>query len=1490
MNDIHLYIGDTEVEFSSKPEILYTYQVNDLVNPTIVKNSFSKPITIKGTKSNNHLFGQIWNVQRIQVGGADNASNVYFNASKKIDFQLFIGNELYESGYVKLDEVRKIGNDYEYDITLFGGLGSFFYNLAIADDGNQMKLSDLVFDKDLDFTINIETVQNAWQSLKENKDDKWQTINFMPAYNGLPDDFDSNKMLIDISATNLTQSKKEDGKTYTPREKWVMAELPENMSEWQTRDIRSYLQRPCIRMKEIIKACCNPINNGGFEVELDTDFFNENNDFYQNTWLSLPMIQTLEYDSAEQDIKNSKLVLGVTEGDVNGYMYQPLTFDTGEFPSSVMSFIYINTTINPNLPYKNSSYAWFWNKGGDSYHTGWWCVGSLFCQLLAFNGDTVVGASNVYNLTTPIYHNGKLYYGDNRDYAGGHSFTPYMGKSIQTTLGYFEPNGFTRENATEPTQFTFYIENLTSNVTELKMCYYWGASKDKLDKAKGAYCCFDRTTDVGWIGQGWGQSWSDKASQMSGVIKYHNIKAVLGSSIGRTGTNVTKRLILNTEATPCDYLLSYCKMFGLYFTKSPFENKIKIQTRKSFYEREKINDISKDIDYSKNVTITPIAFGSKWVEFNQEQDETHYSKDYITTKGLAYGSKVINTGYEFDSDKSQLLENNVIKSAIEGLEKSKYFTCYNNDSKVRPFFGYGMKYELYNGTDSIEMKGTNASGSNLLGINEDANLKYYDLFPKVQFHDSNNEPTEGNNCLVFFSGFKKLTQNRANPITYILSDDSYYQNELNESTPCWLFVSGDKDVNGKPIARKLTELPVFERYLTDASGTTIKKSLDFGTPQELFIPKYSITEDVNIYSNYWKTFLEDLYDVNTKILTLYVNLKDKVGYELLRQFYWFENSIWRINKISDWNIGLTEPTKVEFIKVQDLKNYATVTQKKSNKFQLSSDKYIIEPNGDDVLLTLSTSDENEWRIVTNNKNIILSQTQGLGNSTIQLTIPQTQTPNTQSFYSITAIDNEGNTSTVNLTQSYQGETQFTLFPPSLIVSSTGGEYDIDFNWKNQGDNEITDAQLTGDINATIQIDGFHASISVTENQEPDTVISGKVLFSNELYGGELIINQIPQSLSFSKDGGEYEFMFNYEPNISYSNLPYWASIIGNKLTVLPNYYETERSADIIIQNEYSFAYLTLHQAVGKAPIQETAKVSPTNFYFSKEGGTQFLNIQLQNTWVLTKVGDWFTTNVSNGDGATIVCISCGENTEGTKTGSITVKDVITGDLYHITVKQLGGNDTQDLSVTPPTIETDHNGGEYELTLTYNNRNGDYVNVECSKGLTATDLKWVGDVATLKVKVPVWTLTIGKRYKLTFTTPIGTLSVEVIQSGVPRFANVDKSNLSFESDGGTETVKVTTNEYLTVEVSDSWISTDSANVTEGTTELIVQADENTSTTSRVGYIYLKYYSTVLATITVSQKELVEELSVTPSSIEFGVSGGDATINIICNTDWTIELNE
>ena len=1494
MKDLHLYIGNREVEFHSNPEILYTYQTDELNNPTIVKNSFSKTITIYGSSANNQLFGHFWNVERLQVNGGD-GSGVYFNASKKMPFALYIGNEIYEQGYVKLDEVRRVDGNYEYDITLFGGLGDFFYNLSINDDGNEMKLSDLNFAENVDFTINIDTVKEAWTALENGTNGKWQTINFMPAYNGLPDDFDSNKIIINTKGTNLTKTKAEDGKNYKTKNDYVLGTLPDEMTEWETRDLRSYLQRPCIRMKEVVKACCDPVNNGGYEVVLDSDFFNENNPYWEKTWLTLPMIQALEYDSGEQALEGAKLIASETTGDTEGYMYQDLDFDMGEYPNSVPSNISLKATIDINLKYENTSYIWFWNWNGNSYHSGWWCVGSLFCQLLAFNGDTVVGASQVYNLTTPIRHNGKLYYGDNADYDGGHKYTPYMGKPINNILGTFKSNGFTRENASTPAVLHFVISGLTTNVTSVKMCYYWGASKDKIKKASRAFYLFDRTYSNGWVSQAYNSHYSTNPADANMVIKTSNLKAVLGGTIGRTGTEVTKSLILNTEASPADYLLSYCKMFGLYFTKDVYENKIYIETRKSFYNRDEVINLEELVDYSKGVNISPIAFDTKWVQFSQEKDETQFSSNYLTTKGIDYGCKVLNTGYEFNSEKKELLEENVIKSGIEGLERSKYFVAYNNDDKVRPWFGYGLKYNLYNGDDTIEVNGTNAAGSKIMGINEGEGMKYYDLFPKLQFHDADNSPTDGNNCLVFFSGVKNLSSGRTNPINYYLTDDCYWQSELNEGTPCWFFTTSDTDVYEKPAARKINSIPVFERYLTDSGGNRVKKSLDFGSPQELFIPSYSITDEVNIYNNFWKTYLEDLYDINTRILTAWVRIVGQPNPNWLRKFYWFENSIWRINKITDWNVGSYDTTKVEFVKVQNVGDYTSITQTKSNSIKLTASKYNVNPNGERVTLDLTTLNEGSWFIKGSDNGLIFSKTNGTGSQQLSVTIPQTKTPATNTPYYITAVDDEGNMSNITINQGYNGETQLTVKPTNLIVPSIGGLYDIDFEWINQGNNNIENCSVSGDIKVEVVVDGFDGDLTVKENTENNN-ISGKVRFYNSDFDAEIGIDQLAERVDFTKDGGSVDMIFNYNSNLTFLNLPYWLSVskvsdMEYRLTAIPNYYESARQGTITVSNGVNTADFRAFQEVGEAPAQDTPKISPNSLYFGEIGGTQYLSINIPNTWVITEGLDWISLNMNNGDGNSIVGVIASANEGNTRSGIIKVRDVVSGIEYDVYVTQVGATSTRSFTINPSHINVPKEGGTYSVTVNYEGRNGDYVSLSGS-GLTWTDLKWEGDTATLTVTVGANTTTQMKDLVLTFTTAIGSFDLTMEQYPSAENVTLEKPIVNFDDGGGEDTSPFESNVPWVATVSDTWITVNPTEGEEGYYSLKIVTDPNPSIEPRTGYVWIDSKGTGerLATITVNQDGLVEVITVNPTTIVFDAEGGTATFTINSNTSWNITLME
>ena len=164
---ISLYIADNLVDLDDQSLILFNYTMEDLLNPTIVKNSYSHQITIKGTPNNNRLFGDIFRLDRV-VSYNGGTLGTDFNPSQKTPFVIYNEmNEILESGYCKLDSVTRKKVEIEYQISLFGGLGSFLYSLAYDAEGNKRTLADLDYlgtdntESELDFVINANNVAAA---------------------------------------------------------------------------------------------------------------------------------------------------------------------------------------------------------------------------------------------------------------------------------------------------------------------------------------------------------------------------------------------------------------------------------------------------------------------------------------------------------------------------------------------------------------------------------------------------------------------------------------------------------------------------------------------------------------------------------------------------------------------------------------------------------------------------------------------------------------------------------------------------------------------------------------------------------------------------------------------------------------------------------------------------------------------------------------------------------------------------------------------------------------------------------------------------------------------------------------------------------------------------------------------------------------------------------------------------------------------------------
>ena len=71
------------------------------------------------------------------------------------------------------------------------------------------------------------------------------------------------------------------------------------------RDLRSYYQRPAIKLNKLIKAICRE-ENSGYNVTYDETFFNDDNPYWSKTFVALPLLTSNDYsdDTSTSGLSN----------------------------------------------------------------------------------------------------------------------------------------------------------------------------------------------------------------------------------------------------------------------------------------------------------------------------------------------------------------------------------------------------------------------------------------------------------------------------------------------------------------------------------------------------------------------------------------------------------------------------------------------------------------------------------------------------------------------------------------------------------------------------------------------------------------------------------------------------------------------------------------------------------------------------------------------------------------------------------------------------------------------------------------------------------------------------------------------------------------------------------------------------------------------------------------------------------------------------------
>jgi hypothetical protein len=305
-----------------------------------------------------------------------------------------------------------------------------------------------------------------------------------------------------------------------------------------------------------------------------------------------------------------------------------------------------------------------------------------------------------------------------------------------------------------------------------------------------------------------------------------------------------------------EFLKSLFLMANLYVEQDK-ENPYNyiIETRDDFYNSGNTWDWSEKIDRKEIKIETPKDFSSKILKLKYSNDSDYWNDRYRKTKDVnevGYGGKQ----YEFQNDFSEDIEDIELNFGSTPLLTYRDFT-----------------------TSTSQMNITYSEISEWKGDETIPKIKT-DWEPRILFANKI-RPNEFNTSVSFPFRFEKISFD---------VDYPYIGHVLNPYDTTTL---SNFDIN-------------FE--------TPVKTG---GVSQLTFIPKPSSTmTNINLFNSFWKKYLDEINDKNSRVITAQFNLSTLDYYNLsFRDFILIDNVYYYVNSINNFVVDGSELTEVELVKV-----------------------------------------------------------------------------------------------------------------------------------------------------------------------------------------------------------------------------------------------------------------------------------------------------------------------------------------------------------------------------------------------------------------------------------------------------------------------------------------------------------------------------------------------------------------------------------------------
>lgn len=385
--------------------------------------------------------------------------------------------------------------------------------------------------------------------------------------------------------------------------------------------------------------------------------------------------------------------------------------------------------------------------------------------------------------------------------------------------------------------------------------------------------------------------------KLNGATRYqYNGRGILRvdiTDVKATTTHATrteKALTLGNlfrNEKPFGVLLKYSKLMHLVWQVDDGEKKVTVKRSKDYFADmldDGITNISKLVDTTKGVEVTPLSWTDNKVQLNFENSEMDYIREYAERWGLTYGSKMIIT------------TNKINPSTKKLLGTGEY-------DKIVP---------------SALLSESLVPAGQLMNVSSAA-YGYVEA-PAQPLNEQDGESANNSGCFYFrlpngtwdtrlAAGWSQDSSG----VYALITDDLDFETNMGEWA--WHGPMARTDYHQSSWV-KCRVRPRFDT--TSPDGST---SVHFAAVRELF-SDYHNEPVAYLYDGVWKDYIEEVYNEQNKTLTVYANI-GKMVYDKLKAnpLVQIGNCIYLLMEIKDW----TERKQTCKCKLRQIYNLSKLT-------------------------------------------------------------------------------------------------------------------------------------------------------------------------------------------------------------------------------------------------------------------------------------------------------------------------------------------------------------------------------------------------------------------------------------------------------------------------------------------------------------------------------------------------------------------------------------